>query len=110
MRVEVQTRHRTQGPPTVPSIISCIPADHQEARMSSSERRRFVFYCLPNKADNKRLNDNEKLYGRLTQNVDVTVNARQAARLAEIEVYENQGKLNTCKIIFFYFIYLLTGI
>jgi len=88
VRVEVQTRHRIQGPPTMPSDIPCTPAG-QEGLVSSSERRRFVFYCIPNPTDDG------KLYGRLTQNVNVTVYTRQPVRLAEIQVYENQGKLNT---------------
>ncbi len=81
----------------MPSSIPCIPVG-QGALVSSSERSRFVFYCLPNQTNNKRLTDDGKLYGRLTQNIIVTVNTRQVARLAEIQVYENQGKLNTCKI------------
>ena len=81
----------------MPSSIPCIPAG-QGALVSSSQRLIFVFYCLSNQTNNKTLTDDEKLYGRLTQNVIVTVNTRQVARLAEIQVYENQGKLITCKI------------
>ena len=85
MSVNVQTRQQIDGTFNIYRDTEC-----SRNTGSLSERRRFVFYCLP---INSTINNNQTLSGRLTQNVMVTVNTRQMIQLAEIQVYQNQGRV-----------------
>ncbi len=83
VNVRVQTRYRING--TNFRDDPCV-----QARVVS-QGQRYVFYCLPTSTDDSQAS--QKLFGRLAQNVLVSVHTSPVLRLAEIQVYENQGIL-----------------